>query len=461
MVLIKVFYFATYKQKIGIDREEIEIEKPTKVKEFKNILVAKYPNVILDANSLLVSINRKYALDEDLILDGDQVAIFPPISGGDLSSQLNLGIYCRNCGSPYPDQGVPYRCLKCGGVYQIKKTPQFNENSNRELEGIWSSLDLSSLGIVDNLITLGEGNTPLLLDNFWATKKKDVYYKCEYQNPTGSFKDRGSAALITLLQNKGIKEIYEDSSGNAGASIAAYAARAGMKAHIYIPAKASCVKREQIKRYGAEIVSIEGKRSEVSEKLIQDYSQNKSGEKAYASHAYSPFNLLGYSTIAYELIKQLGKVPETVIAPVGQGGGLLGVYHGFKSLYDRKLISFLPVLIGVQASACAPLWAAFEYGPSGLQWIQEGETVTEGIRIKNPIRGDEVLEAIRFTNGRLYIVEEDEILDAGNSLAQRGFWIEPTSAVVEAAMKKYIAELQPPIVAILTGSGYKTLEVYG
>ncbi len=372
-----------------------------------------------------------------------------------------LGVYCNNCGSPYPSEGVPYRCPKCGGIYQIKSLPQFVTQPEHNSKGIWSWLDPNCLGISENLITLGEGNTPLLKD---AVKIKDhnweVYYKCEYQNPTGSFKDRGSAVMITFLNDRGIKNVYEDSSGNAGASLAAYAARAGIKANIYIPKQASGIKKAQIKQYGANTIVVDGARSTVNEVLQNDLSRDRSSKSSYASHAYLPFNLFGYATIAVEILEQLGKEPGTVILPAGQGGGLLGVYYGFKTLYEERRITHIPSFIGVQAQACAPLWATYNYGPNGLSWVAEGDTIAEGIRIKYPVRGDEVLQAIKNSGGRIYAVNDEEIIQAGINLTQRGLLVEPTSAVVEAVLQKHVHEFNPPVVAILTGSGLKTPEAY-
>lgn len=374
---------------------------------------------------------------------------------------MDLGVYCNNCGSPYPSDNVPYRCPRCGGIYQIKSLPRFITQPEHKSKGIWSWLDPQCLDVSENLITLGEGNTPLLRDDVKINEQRwEVYYKCEYQNPTGSFKDRGSAAMITFLCARGIEKIYEDSSGNAGASIAAYAARAGIEANIYVPKQASGVKKAQIEQYGANIIVVDGARSTVSEILMKDLSRDGSNRSAYASHAYLPFNLFGYATMAIEILEQLGEGPGTVILPAGQGGCLLGVYYGFKTLFEEGKIPHIPSLIGVQALACAPLWATFEYGPNGLQWVAEGNTVAEGIRIKYPVRGDEVLQVINSSGGKIYAVDEEEIIQAGKNLAHRGILVEPTSAVVEAVLQRHVHEFKPPIVAVLTGSGLKTLEVY-
>ena len=161
-----------------------------------------------------------------------------------------MKIACVNCGQPYPDLGVPYECPNCGGLYDFVES--FVYNSYR------STLKTDS-------VSLGEGNTPLISVKVFD---REVYFKCEYLNPSGSFKDRGIATLISFLRLRGVTEAVEDSSGNAGASFAAYAARAGIKARVYVPDAASGPKRKQIEAYGAELIPVPGPRSNASDAVI-------------------------------------------------------------------------------------------------------------------------------------------------------------------------------------------------
>ena len=178
------------------------------------------------------------------------------------------------------------------------------------------------------VLSLGEGNTPLISATAFG---RDVYFKCEYANPSGSFKDRGSATLSPSCYSRGVSEAIEDSSGNAGASFAAYAARAGIKARVYVPEDASGPKRKQIEFYGAELVAVPGPRSNAAEAA----RRAAEGGMVYASHAYLPFNLPGYATCAYEIVEQLGQAPGAVILPAGQGGLLLGMGRGFQVFAAR------------------------------------------------------------------------------------------------------------------------------
>lgn len=369
-------------------------------------------------------------------------------------------IRCTNCKNPYPDDGVPYRCPVCGGLFDFFEDLPYQTETLQKAQGIWRYQP--SFGLPPTLpqISLGEGNTPLVwVESGETHRRKKIACKCEFLEPSGSFKDRGSALIASFLVSRGIKIALEDSSGNAGASLAAYAARAGIRAKIFVPETTSGPKLLQIEAYGADIITIPGARSKATEALILDL-ENVKGDRsspiAYASHAYLPFNVPGYATVSYELVEQLGETPGTVIAPVGQGGLLLGIGRGFKAMRAAGCISMSPILIGVQAEACAPLWAVSTYGSAGLAWISEGETMAEGIRVRTPLRGDEVIKSVESSGGRFITVNEEEILTGQIWLAKNGLFVEPTSAVVWGAWMKLIDNLPEPIVAVLTGSGLKT-----
>jgi threonine synthase len=358
-------------------------------------------------------------------------------------------IVCSNCHRKYPDDGLPYRCPVCGGVYDVVRIdPDDLSAVQLDLPGIWRYRRTFGLPDQAPVVTLGEGDTPLLWSQAFG---QPVAFKLEYQNPTGSFKDRGSAVIASLCLARQVSQAMEDSSGNAGASFAAYAARAGLQAQIFIPASASGPKRAQIQAYGAQVVTVPGSRSNAAE-AVQRLAQEG---QVYASHAYLPHGLLGYATIAYELVEQLGQPPGTVIAPVGQGNLMLGIGRGFAALKEAGRIPRLPCLVGVQARACAPLWAVSKYGAAGLAWVSEGETLAEGVRLKHPVRGDIVLQAVEASQGFFVAVEEEQILPGRDHLALQGLYVEPTSALIWDALDQVVGHVPEPIIAILTGSGYK------
>ena len=357
---------------------------------------------------------------------------------------------CSNCYEVYPENGAPFRCDKCGGYYEIENSGIYDSRSiNTNLPGLWRYKNIFNLDENAPIVYLGEGDTPLVWANDFG---KDIAFKLEYLNPTGSFKDRGTSLLVSFLKSRGVTGAVEDSSGNAGASFAAYAARAGMNAKVFIPEYASGPKRNQIEAYGAEVIPTSGPRSAAAEAVIKAAEMGE----IYASHAYFPIGIDGFSTVAYEIVEQLDTKPGTVITPVGQGGLLLGLARGFDRLLNARVIQQKPTLVGVQAMVCAPLWAVFNYGLQGLGWVTEGETLAEGVRIKQPLRGDSILNMMKADRGEFIVVEEETISFGQEQLAGLGFFVEPTSAIVWNALEQIGNELPEPIVVILTGSGLKS-----
>jgi threonine synthase len=358
-------------------------------------------------------------------------------------------LFCSNCGEPYPKTLAPYRCSICGGLFDFRESLTFDPlQINRSQPGIWRYRH--TFGLSPDLVpvSLGEGGTPLL----WVeAMDRRIAFKCDYLNPTGSFKDRGSAVITTWLNSRGITEIVEDSSGNAGASLAAYAARAGIRTRIFIPESAAGPKRRQIEAYGAELVPITGSRSDVTQAVRKVADSGA----IYASHAYSPHNLHGYASAAYEIFEQIGKMPGTVIVPAGQGGFLLGLARGFEALRKVYRKNTLPMMIGVQTRACAPLWALCEDKGEELEPAITGDTLAEGVLVANPVRGDAVRAAIIKSRGFMCVVDEEEIMPARDALARLGFYVEPTSAIAWAALIRIADKLPDPIVVVLTGSGLK------
>ena len=375
----------------------------------------------------------------------------------------DTSIHCINCEAAYPSAGVPYRCPDCGGLFDHKSLPDYDPAQvDASQPGIWRYRHAFGFAPDVEPVSLGEGDTPLV----WAKAfGREIAFKCEFLNPTGSFKDRGSSMIATWLKSRGVNEAVEDSSGNAGASFAAYAARAGIRARIFVPAAASGPKRWQIEAYGAELVPVPGPRSNAAEAVRREAEAGA----AYASHAFLPFNLPGYATAAYEIYEQLGgRMPGAVIVPAGQGGLLLGLGRGFEQLRISNIRSSFshrekagsedarPKMIGVQARACAPLWAEFTGDQAA---VQESATLAEGVKVRHPARSAAVLEAVRASGGTFVAVGEEQIFPARDALARLGLYVEPTSALVWSALEQTFGTLPDPVVVMLTGSGLKGLPV--
>jgi threonine synthase len=377
---------------------------------------------------------------------------------------------CASCGQTQPFDFAGWKCPLCGGVLdlpapvqpwtarqdrqaQVGALPAFDpQRIDHRERGLWRYRHTLPLPPDAEPVTLGEGGTPLVSPE---VNGRTVHFKLEYLNPTGSFKDRGMAVMLTALKASGVQEAIEDSSGNAGASFAAYAARAGIKARVFVPATAAGPKRAQIAAYGAEVVAVAGPRSQAAEAARRAADQGA----RYASHVYNPLALAGHATAAYEIWEQLSRAPESVVLPLGHGTLLLGLHRGFKALRAAGLIERLPRLVGVQAMACAPLWAVHAYGRDGLSWVTEGETAAEGIRVLHPVRGDAVLAAIAESGGTILAVDDPALHAGRDALARLGFYVEATSAVVwEALADGSDPQARPTgeVLVILTGSGLKS-----
>lgn len=359
---------------------------------------------------------------------------------------------CADCQQTYPLNTRHWHC-QCGGVFELKDRRGFvKDRIQRREPSLWRYQAMLPLDRDEHIVSLGEGFTPLIETDVYDLK---IHCKVEFLSPTGSFKDRGTAVLISVLNSLDVKTVVDDSSGNAGASLAAYAARAGMACEIYVPVSASPLKRAQIAIYGARLTKVEGPRGEAARAAQEAATRGA----YYASHYYNPFTLQGLKTIAYEIWEQLGgRGPDNLVLPAGHGTLLLGAYRGFADLLEAGLIDHLPRLFAVQALGCAPLYEAYRQGADEVSPVEEGETLAEGIRIPYPVRGRQILAAIRHTEGAALAVDDERIGQAHRELAQRGFYVEFTSAAPVAALKELHNTITADQVTVvpLTGSGFKS-----
>jgi threonine synthase len=282
-----------------------------------------------------------------------------------------------------------------------------------------------------------------------------VLLKCEWFNPTGSFKDRGASVMLSLLRAQGIGHVLEDSSGNGGAAVAAYAAAGGMAATIMTPASTSPAKTVQMRAHGATVELIPGSRQDTADAAVA-----RAASVFYASHNWHPFFLHGTKTLAYELWEDLGfRPPDNIITPCGAGSNVLGCEIGFSELLRAGQIETLPRIFAAQPANCAPIAAAFLAGSDEPVPTEIAPTMAEGTAIAHPMRLREVLGTLRETRGGAVTLTETEIADATLDLARTGIYVEPTSAQVAAAFAKLLATgtITPgqTTVLVMTGSGLK------
>jgi threonine synthase len=301
-------------------------------------------------------------------------------------------------------------------------------------------------------ITLGEGCTPLV-QRAWGDLRP--HFKLEWFNPTGSFKDRGSAVMLSFLRQIGIDAVLEDSSGNGGSSMAGLGAAGGMRVKILAPASTSPAKIAQVRAYGAEVQLVEGPREESEAEAIR-----QSEATFYASHNWQPFFLEGTKSLAYELWEDLGyRAPDNIVIPVGAGSSLLGCAFGFRELLKAGQIAKLPRLFVAQPLNCSPIDASFKAGLDTPVPRDVHKTIAEGTAIKHPLRLREIIGALRESGGGTIALTEDEIVAALRGLAHQGLFAEPTSASAAAALDKLAAAsaIKPNenTVVILTGTGLK------
>lgn len=328
---------------------------------------------------------------------------------------------------------------------------------DNEVRSVWRYRRALPLDVTEP-ITMGEGCTPLVARSW---RGGQAHFKLEWFAPTGSFKDRGASVMISMLRQQGITHVLEDSSGNGGAAIAAYAAAGGMRAKILVPASTQPGKTVQMRSYGAEVELVPGTRQNTAEE-----AERQAERIFYASHNWQAFFLQGTKTLAYELWEDLGfRAPDNVIIPTGAGSNVLGCDIGFSELMRRGEIARLPRLFAVQPEHCAPIHASFSAGTNERVPVEPKATIAEGTAIAHPVRLREVLDAIRRSGGSTVTVTEDEIIAALHELAALGLYAEPTSAVAAAGLFRLMAagtiRAGEMSVVILTGSGLKATQRIG
>jgi threonine synthase len=361
-----------------------------------------------------------------------------------------MNLCCPECDTEYPDR---WRCT-CGTPLEFaeRSLPATEEPSNADIDfrdGLWAFEEFLPVGTDPaDRVTFGEGYTPMVGAPEW-----NATFKLEYVFPSGSFKDRGATATLTRATEVGAERVVEDSSGNAGAAIATYAARGDIDAEIYVPAGVKESKVKAIRRAGADVVRIDGSREDVTEACIDAVTD---GEAWYASHAWNPAFFAGTATMAYEVAHQRNwSVPDAVVMPLGHGTMFLGAYRGFRALRDAGWIDRIPKLLGAQAAGYAPIAAELH----GKDAVVGDNTIADGIQIRRPVRKASILDAIAATDGDAIALSKEAVASELERLHRAGFYTEPTCAVAPAALHEYrrrgIVKPNDDVVVPLSGSGLK------
>ena len=362
-----------------------------------------------------------------------------------------MEFYCANCGKREPVSTRAPHC-ECGGLWKLDFTPpKFNEEQIDRNE--WSMFRYRRFMALEDEswrdITLGEGMTPIIrLDS-------NVLLKMDYYMPTLSFKDRGAAVLAAHCKSIGVERVVQDSSGNAGNSVAAYCGRAGIACEIFVPEGTSPKKIDMIRAHGAACTVVPGSRDHCADVCREKVERDG---VYYANHVYNPFFYEGTKTYIYETYEQLRRIPQNILIPVGNGTLFLGVMRALEELLASGCIQQFPQVIALQTETCDPLLRAAEQGLSEAVEITPRSTIAEGIAIGKPMRDREILEYAKKYGVRFIHAPEDKILAARAELARKGIYCEHTTAANYAAYLHYCEKFGTTEDCLITmcGAGLKS-----
>ena len=374
---------------------------------------------------------------------------------------------CIDCHEKYSPKEIIYCCEKCGGLltvtYDFEKIRLKVEKTKWEKRplSVWKYKEILPVLDESKIVSLREGGTKLYKCDKLGEKLglKNLYVKNEGENPTGSFKDRGMTVGVTKALEYGVKTVVCASTGNTSASLAAYAAKAGVECLVLIPSgKIAYGKLAQAIVYGAKVIQIKGNFDDALN-IIVKLSLNHKG--VYLLNSINPYRLEGQKTLAFEVFNQLeGKVPDRVVVPVGNAGNISAIWKGFLEFKELGFTDNLPKMIGVQAEGAAPIAKAVKAGEEAIKPVPQPETVATAIRIGSPVNWKKALKAIKQSNGKAEIVSDEEIVEAQKVLARsEGIFVEPASASTIAGLKKLweMGEIDKDevIVCVATGHGLK------
>ena len=380
---------------------------------------------------------------------------------------------CSVCGATYPHDKPIRTCTACNKVLlarydlqRLKREVQREAVEGRQA-GMWAFSELLPASRPEDIITLGEGGTPLLHAQRLGESlgMPSLYIKDEGLNPTGTFKARGLAAAVSKAKEVGLTRLIMPSAGNAAGAMAAYAARGGLESHVYMPQDAPDGNKLECITLGSELNLVDGHIGDAGV-----LSRARAAEEGMfdLSTMQEPYRAEGKKTMGLEIAMQLGwRMPDAIIYPTGGGTGIIGMYKGYQELLGLGWVEGrLPRFIAVQAEGCQPVVHAYESGAEASQAWPNPHTVADGLRVPHPFADYLVLEAIRETGGTALTVSDSDMVDAMREMAAaEGVFACPEGAATLVASKRLLAsgELDPEGTTVLlnTGSAYKYLNLLG
>ena len=364
---------------------------------------------------------------------------------------------CVSCGATYPADEILYNCKKCGHLLAVRYPLDEIAVSRKVWEkrpiSVWRYKEILPVRIEP--VSLQEGGTPLYhLKNLGGgIGLPNLYAKHEGMNPSGSFKDRGMTVGVSMALQLGKTSVACASTGNTSASLAVYAAKAGIPAVVLLPAgKVAVGKVAQALMHGAKVISIRGNFDRALE-MVHDLCLTHG---LYLLNSINPYRLEGQKTIGFEAIDQLGEVPDRIVLPVGNAGNISAVYKGLLELQELDFIDRLPMMTGIQAAGSSPVVRAIRENLAEVMPEMHPETIATAIRIGAPVNGEKALVAIRKTGGIAETVTDEEILQMQRDLARKeGIGVEPASAASVAGIRKLAEsgaiDRNERIVCVVTG----------
>lgn len=370
----------------------------------------------------------------------------------------NLGeimIKCISCGAEYGLEEIIYTCIKCGSILEVINQVDVSKDIFQcRKSTMWKYKEFMPVD-ESKIVSLQEGGTPFIkCDKLGDELGVKLHVKVEGSNPTGSFKDRGMSVGITKALELGVDTVGCASTGNTSASLAAYAARAGLKCIVLLPSgKVALGKLAQAMFHGAKVLSVNGNFDEALETVTALALEGK----LYLLNSVNPFRLEGQKSIGFEIVDDLGwRTPDRIILPVGNAGNISAIWKGIQEFYEAGFIQDLPQMTGIQAEGACPIVNAVRKGAEDIVPVENPETVATAIRIGAPVSALKALRAIYDSDGSAETVSDEEILDAQKLLARsEGIGVEPASAASIAGLRKLVdadeIDKDEEIVCIVTG----------
>ncbi|QHS54937.1 threonine synthase [Mucilaginibacter sp. 14171R-50] len=392
----------------------------------------------------------------------------PDKTASDQGSLL-VNLKCPQCRAEYNASVIQNFCKTPGCASTLFAQYDLTRSLDRSIlkdrpANMWRYRELLPVIDPENIVTMGEGFTPILpivnLKPF--TEGNSVFWKNEAGNPTGSFKARGIGMAVSKAKELGIKTIATPTAGNAGGALAAYAARGGIKAVVYMPMQTPRMFKDECRLYGAELVEVDGNISDCG-KLVNEHA----GPNGWfqISTLKEPYRLEGKKTMGYEIAEQFNwQVPDVILYPTGGGTGLIGIWKAFDELEQLGWIdSKRPRMVAIQAESCNGIVTAFNAGSHTAEFVDGGFTMANGLRVPKSYADKIILKVLRDSNGAALAVSDTDMNEAVKEIASsEGMLIAPEGAALWQAYKKLKASgwIQPgeTVVMVNTGSGYKYLE---